>query len=1664
MMLIIWRTALGIVGKCNEQLNAQVDELNDLIKELRKKVAMGNKRHDYGHLREEVELLKGSLESSNHREKILRCQVDAFETEVSYLKNCEKTFKSDFKKLEEEKSRIIDQLKEQLATAETENTRMIAELSRMSDRDEMLSELKEENMRVINQLEDQLVRLTEENSMLTMEQSKALDRTYELTELRGETPRVMKQFEDQLAVLRRENSTLTTELAKVSEKEQQLIEQKGETSRMTKQLESQVLKLRKENSRLTIELSQATEKDKQMAELRKENFTLATELSKALDKDNELTELRGETSRIIKNLEDQLAKLVKEKSTLTTELSKVTEKDKQLAELRKENFTLNTELAKVAEKDRVLTELWEQVENLRNQNKFLQDEALEAKKRLVNESRESQGEVSEAWDDSMRSRRSHKRKNADIKMLRKRVRQNEQEIEFLGRFIRQRGLEYGERPRYNIDQDLKDEHRINTNVKENLNHEQENESHQQRKQQVEEMKKVIEDLRKSLRQTKSDLEQTKSALTLKSESTDFLERRVEEKEMLHEETSKRLKQNEYKLQQTEEALRVQLERGENLQNQLKDMEKLRETSVIAVTRKEQELEEAYCSISKKDEKIDDLIHALKQERLDKECLKRAIEVTENNAAREKGLLEKIRELEDQLQKMGEMKQTTLAFLMQKEQELEQAKHRLNNKDVQIDGLIKELKQGKSDKDCLKKAIAETECKSNREEELLERVIELETQLQEMEDLREETLTSLKSKEQALKQAHVKIDELNLELKRENLDKESLRSSVEVMECNANREKELLERVIDLEAQIQEMEDLREETLTSLNNKEQALEQAYVKINELNLELKRENSDKESLRRKVEVMECNAKREKELLEVRKAPENQLREIEKLQETTETSLKCKGQALEEAHVTIDELNLELKREKSDKEGLRRTVEVMECNAKREKELLERVIDLEAQIQEMEDLREKTLTSLKSNEQALQQSYVKINELNLDLKREKSDKESLRRAVEVMECNAKKEKELLEETRAELENQLRDMDKLQEMTQTSLKSKDQELQQVYSSISSKDVKIDDLTQELKQERSEIRELRKAVEISESNARQQRLLLHDKEKEVDNLRLFLHDKEKEVDNLNELLCDYERKIENLNVNMKEMRKELDIAEELVSYRQNDVGNTGISSRVQYDQLDVFPIRFGRNTEKSFREIGPLMGHVGERLKKVLQRQKEVDASAILLRQKEAETGRTLDRLRGELNQRDDEIESLKTSLGKILNEEECTRRRLRDLEHENIDLKRCLGDEADKVKKFEITVKQLEGDLQRAQKSLEEREKTLEETKESLQLKGSLLASMEGKLCLRDHEIESLTLANKERVFEFERLEAYLKEKKKELEISTSLITKQNEELVYLKSCAKRKTREAEEIKFRAQPTQDELKLLSIRLESAKNEKANLSRELAAAAARLENDQVMADRQKKALQERVNSGLKDLRTKTKLIWDMKIRLQESSARITRLEAEKIEQDRCFRDYKRTLARRVKRLKQSSNSANENESFLQSRIGSTGREMSELQRENQRFKIEWLQNDIGVSFQDGEEVTSSGFCKETNLEARRQEAVRRLKDFESEIKGGMTTGRLGDMHSPQRTSDTRMESRDLDRCVPSQRSAIFNSSAVLSAGDRIARDPATLRSANKISILLCAA
>ena len=383
-------------------------------------------------------------------------------------------------------------------------------------------------------------------------------------------------------------------------------------------------------------------------------------------------------------------------------------------------------------------------------------------------------------------------------------------------------------------------------------------------------------------------------------------------------------------------------------------------------------------------------------------------------------------------------------------------------------------------------------------------------------------------------------------------------------------------------------------------------------------------------------------------------------------------------------------------------------------------------------------------------------------------------------------------------------------------------------------------------------------------------------------------------------------------------------------------------------------------------------MVHVTERLSKLLQRQKEVGSSAAVLKQKEAETKLVVERLREELNQRDNEIESLKRAVLKSVTEAEFTRGRLREVEYENNDLKRALTDESDQVKKLEILVKQLERDVQRMpQNSLKDKETTLEETKESLQIKRSLLTSLEAKLSLRDYEIEDLHAASKDRGLE--RVQACLKEVKKDLEISSSIITKQNERFVHLRSSVNRKTWETDKMKseFRVEPTQDEARLLSIQLEYARKDKENLSRELAAATGRLENEQVLADRQKKALEEQVKSGLEDLNAKTKLILDMKMSLQESNARISRLEAEKLEQEaECFSDFKIKIGRGFKRLKQSLNVANENESLLQSGIGATGREMTELRKKNQRLKFELLLKENGDLPQDGIEDASFGYLR----------------------------------------------------------------------------------------------
>ena len=202
----------------------------------------------------------------------------------------------------------------------------------------------------------------------------------------------------------------------------------------------------------------------------------------------------------------------------------------------------------------------------------------------------------------------------------------------------------------------------------------------------------------------------------------------------------------------------------------------------------------------------------------------------------------------------------------------------------------------------------------------------------------------------------------------------------------------------------------------------------------------------------------------------------------------------------------------------------ITVTESNVNREKGPLERSAQLEKQLQEMLELRELALASLRNDKEALEQANDKIDKLNQRLKREISDNECLRSTVEATECNAKREKKLLEKRRTDLETQVREMEKVQEGTQLSLKSKETELQQAYTSLSGKDDRTDELKQGHKKERSGKRKLRKVMEIRSFNVERQKILPNDKEEEVGRLK--------------EQLCDYKKKIEKLNVNMNQMKR----------------------------------------------------------------------------------------------------------------------------------------------------------------------------------------------------------------------------------------------------------------------------------------------------------------------------------------------------------------------------------------------------------------------------------------------------------------------------------------------------------------------------------------------
>ena len=621
--------------------------------------------------------------------------------------------------------------------------------------------------------------------------------------------------------------------------------------------------------------------------------------------------------------------------------------------------------------------------------------------------------------------------------------------------------------------------------------------------------------------------------------------------------------------------------------------------------------------------------------------------------------------------------------------------------------------------------------------------------------------------------------------------------------------QLIELKEKVELNKYQLKSLTEAAKASLNSKEKEVEEAYRVI-------KKQDETIKNLIEEIRQERCRLELQSEKI---KELEAQVQRMEDIKRNTLHS--------------EDALVLEVREERSEMEHLKKAVEAKKCSSHTAKELYMRIGHLENQLRKRDDLTNATLTSLKENKSSLKKANATIDLLTEQLEREKSDKETLRRAFEVYESNSHTEKEKTEKIE-KLEEQLQAIDDLREKTVMSLKEKGRSLEEARDEIK-------ELTQQIAHEKSDKKYFKKKFKASE----------------------------------------------------------------------------GIANRLNLVQ---------KGTKRHTQKKGSITAHVGKRLKSLVHRQTEVI-------EKETNIGRVLDKLREDLIERGESMEGLRGNFHPSAKEFSSMRRQLEDSQFENADLKQRLGDQDGKVKTLEITIKKLKEDLHKTHEYLNEREAGLDDANETMQMKCSLLTTLGAKLCLRSKE---LTQANKDKGLEITRIEANLGEVKKELDIATSIVEKQNEQCANLKTCAMRKTRDAEEM-------QDELKRLSTQLECARNEKENLQRALLTATVPLENRRFFAEKEQKALQVKVNSGLKELNTKSKQFWDMEMDLQEAAARVSVLGDEKPEQEGNIAAFKGKVSRDLDLSEEGQYVESEKESPLLLTIGSAEHEMAKLTRENHR-------------------------------------------------------------------------------------------------------------------------
>ena len=586
------------------------------------------------------------------------------------------------------------------------------------------------------------------------------------------------------------------------------------------------------------------------------------------------------------------------------------------------------------------------------------------------------------------------------------------------------------------------------------------------------------------------------------------------------------------------------------------------------------------------------------------------------------------------------------------------------------------------------------------------------------------------------------------------------------------------------------------------------------------------------------------------------------------------------------------------------------------------------------------------LNSSQRSLKERIVALQQVEEDLQIKTSllAKAESNHTVQVLQ---------FEKTIKKLERDLKEMESSLRQKADSLKQAETQIQLNASLLSSAQAENNDLMAKV---------VTRDVELQGDLERAQNLLTEkeDKLKQVkEELEVKTRLAASEENKLKGIVSQLESELKSYKISFEETKASLRQSEKKLKVNESVLVST--EAKLCLREKEIMELKSDRRQALETRDI-ELQKHKDI----VRQLESELKSSKNDLKETEAALGQSEEKLKlkesvlgsseAKLRDREKEIMELKSdriklesSIKRVKEELEetktCLKEKKQALETTDMELHLKKSLLADERRTRDNVVKQLEDDLKAVQNTLKNTETNLEKTELDLMLKSSLVSSLEAKVCLRENELEELKLSHKGKDLELERVSASMEDLKKLMEISDTLIADKNKEIVSLRTCLTQRTREIQKMKFNEEPKQDKLQLVSAELSRAQNEKAKLRREVTAAVTRLEDQKITADEERNVQQEQINSALKDVEAKTKIIQDLKLKIKESSIQLSKLESDKREMEQCSRQYRNRTTNELKWLKQALKASRENNSLYEKRIASKRQENVELKKEIQGLK-----------------------------------------------------------------------------------------------------------------------